>query len=359
MAGRKERVLVAMSGGVDSAVAAALLVEAGYEVIGVTMHLWDYGDASEAAGQGRCCGPADIRDARRVATTLGIRHYIMNFKDEFRTNVVAPFLEAYRTGRTPIPCIACNRSLKFSHLIARAEALGAERVATGHYARLRDGPDGRRRLLRAVDQRKDQTYFLFNVPPDQLARSIFPLGDLTKEQVRMTAREFGLSLAEKPESQEICFIPDNDTQGFVSGQLGESSPPPGPIVDAAGRVLGEHGGIHRFTIGQRRGLGLSGGPWYVLRLEPATNRIVVGPAKDLLRTTFKVSDVNWMGPRPAEFARVSVKIRHGQAEWEGRVRFLARETAEVTLDSPARAVSPGQAAVFYKGDWLLGGGWIA
>ncbi len=359
MAGKKERVLVAMSGGVDSAVAAALLVEAGYEVIGVTMHLWNYGTASGAAGPGRCCGPADIRDARRVATNLGIRHYIMNFKDEFRNKVVTPFLEAYRTGRTPIPCIACNRSLKFSHLIARAEALGADRVATGHYARLREERDGRWRILRAVDQRKDQTYFLFNVTQEQIARSIFPVGDLTKEQVRVTAREFGLSLAEKPESQEICFIPDGDTPRFVSGELGTLAPPPGPIVDATGNVLGQHGGIHRYTVGQRRGLGLSGGPWYVLRLETGSNRIVVGPAKDLLRTTFKVSDVNWMGRRPAEAARVSVKIRHGQAEWEGRVRFIARETAEVTLDSPARAVSPGQAAVFYQGDWLLGGGWIA
>ncbi len=356
---KKERVLVAMSGGVDSAVAAALLVEAGFDVIGVTMHLWDYGDASEAAGHGRCCGPGDLRDARKTATALGIRHYVLNFKDEFREAVVTPFVQAYQAGRTPIPCVACNRSLKFAHLDDKARALCADRVATGHYARLHRGRDGRAHVLRGLDRRKDQTYFLFNLNPAQLERAIFPVGTLTKEEVRKAAREFGLPLADKPESQEICFIPDGDTQGFLANELAAAAPPPGAIVDSDGNILGRHAGIHRYTVGQRRGLGLSGGPWYVQRVDPALNRLVVGPADALLRSTFKVTGVNWMGPRRARDARVTVKIRHGVAEGEGRVRFITADTAEVTLAHPARAIAPGQAAVFYRGEWLLGGGWIA
>ncbi|MDP3938400.1 MAG: tRNA 2-thiouridine(34) synthase MnmA, partial [Deltaproteobacteria bacterium] len=215
------------------------------------------------------------------------------------------------------------------------------------------------RVLRGLDRRKDQTYFLFNLNPAQLERAIFPVGELTKEEVRKAAREFGLPLADKPESQEICFIPDGDTQGFIAGELAGAAPPPGEIVDSEGNILGQHAGIHRYTVGQRRGLGLSGGPWYVQRVDAALNRIVVGPADGLLRSTFKVTEVNWMGPRRARDARVMVKIRHGMAEGEGRVRFITADTAEVTLAHPARAIAPGQAAVFYRGEWLLGGGWIA
>jgi tRNA-specific 2-thiouridylase len=348
-----------MSGGVDSAVAAGLLLDAGHEVLGVTMHLWDHGDASEAAGSGRCCGPADVRDARRVAAALGIRHYVLDFKAPFRETVVDPFLEAYRAGRTPIPCVACNRSLKFDALIDRASEVGADLVATGHYVRRRDGRDGRPRLLRAIDRRKDQTYFLFNLPPSRIARALFPVGELTKEEVRDRARRYGLPVADKPESQEICFIPDGDTGAFLTRELGSRAPGPGEIVDERGEVLGRHAGIHRYTVGQRRGLGLSGGPWYVLRLDPAANHVVVGRADTLSRETFKVSGVHWMGRRPPRSARVAVKIRHAHPEAEALVRFLSADSAEVTLAAPARAVTPGQAAVFYRGDLLLGGGWIA
>jgi len=356
---RKQRVLVAMSGGVDSAVAAALLVEAGHEVIGVTMHLWDYGDASESAGSGRCCGPVDVRDARRAAAALGIRHYVLDFKASFRDAVVGPFVEEYRSGRTPIPCVACNRTMKFEALVARAAEVGAGFVATGHYVRRRDGRDGRPRLLRAIDRRKDQTYFLFNLHPSQIARALFPVGGLTKEEVRAQARAFGLPVAEKAESQEICFIPDGNTGSFLARELGSSAPGPGEIVDEAGDVLGEHAGIHRFTVGQRRGLGLSGGPWYVVQLDAARNRVVVGPAPALRRETFKAVGVHWIAGRPPRTARVSVKIRHAGPEAEALLRFLSEESAEVTLAAPARAVAPGQAAVFYRGDLLLGGGWIA
>jgi tRNA-specific 2-thiouridylase len=356
---RKERVLVAMSGGVDSAVAAALLVEKGYEVIGVTMHLWDHRESAEPSGRGRCCGSADVGDARRAAAALGIRHYVLNFKDRFRHSVVDPFVEAYRTGRTPIPCIACNSSLKFDDLAAKAGEVGADLMATGHYARIHEGRNGRRRILRAVDRRKDQTYFLFDVRADQIGKVLFPVGELPKDEVRETARAFGLPVAEKPESQEICFIPDGDTAGFVTLALGDTAPPSGDIVDTQGNVLGRHAGIHRYTVGQRRGFGLTGGPWYVVQVDAAANRLVMGADSEVYRTTFKVSDVNWLGPPRPRTTRCTVKIRNTQGEGEGAVRFLSADSAEVTLAAPARAVAPGQAAVFYRRDWLLGGGWIA
>jgi tRNA-specific 2-thiouridylase len=255
--------------------------------------------------------------------------------------------------------VACNRSLKFDALVDRAAEVGADLVATGHYVRRRDGRDGRPRLLRAIDRRKDQTYFLFNLHPSRIARALFPVGLLTKEEVRARARAYGLPVADKPESQEICFIPDGNTGAFLAREMGDRAPGPGEIVDEAGNALGRHLGIHRYTVGQRRGLGLPGGPWYVLRLDPATGRVVVGPDVALRRETFKVSGVHWIAGRPPRTARVSVKIRHAHPEAEALLRFLSADSAEVTLAAPARAVAPGQAAVFYRGDLLLGGGWIA
>ena len=337
------RIVVGMSGGVDSSVAAALLAEAGHEVIGVTMHL--------AGSDSRCCSLDDADDARRVADKLGIRFYVANYKDRFREEVALPFADAYLAGRTPIPCVACNKRFKFDHLLERARALGAEAVATGHYARLEAGEDGPT-LHRGRDRSKDQSYFLFNLSPDQLEHIQFPLGELTKDQVRDVARDLGLATAEKAESQEICFVPDGDYARVVEELRPDAVPGEGEVVDAAGKVLGSHPGIHHYTVGQRKGLGLAGTERrYVIELDAARNRVVVGDEAALGCTESRVEAVSWtFAPAPTRPLRASVQVRHQHGGATATVEPRGERGAAVRFDQPVRAVAPGQAAVFFDGD---------
>ena len=357
------KIVVAMSGGVDSSVAAALLAEQGHEVIGLSMQLYD-----QSAGQtsfGSCCSIDDLHDARRVAHAIGIPHYILNFEREFDEQVVSNFVREYAAGRTPIPCARCNSDLKFATLADRASGFGAERVATGHYARVEhDQVTGRTLLKRGVDHGKDQSYFLFSLTQDQLARAAFPVGDVTKDVVREYARRFDLPVAEKPDSQEICFVPDNDYATFVSKRAPGVNIS-GTIVDQSGRRVGTHEGIHRFTVGQRKGLGLSsspdGAPRYVVALRPVDHQVVVGPKSALERTTLTASDVNWVVSRPDGPLRVTAQIRHRHQAAPGWVRPIETDhcsRAEMVFDEPQIAVTPGQAVVFYDSDVVVGGGWI-
>jgi tRNA-specific 2-thiouridylase len=353
------RIVVAMSGGVDSSVAAALLVEQGLEVVGVSMQLYDRREGAAGEGFGSCCSLDDLQDARRVAASLGVPHYIMNFERQFATEVVDRFVEEYLAGRTPIPCTRCNSELKFATLLDRARALGAEQVATGHYARIAtDERTGRLELRRGLDHAKDQSYFLFSLDQSQLARSRFPVGELGKPEVREHARRLGLRVAGKPDSQEICFVPDGDYAAFIERRAGAGAG--GPIVHVDGSALGSHGGIHRFTVGQRKGLGLSAGrPLYVVAVEPDTCTVVVGPPEALDEPVALVEDVNWVsGEAPGTAIRATVQIRHRHAAAPATVTPLPGRRARVRFDAPQRAITPGQAAVFYDGDVVAGGGWI-
>lgn len=351
------RIVVGMSGGVDSSVAAALLVEAGHEVIGVTMHL--------AGSSSRCCSLEDADDARRVAARLGIRFYVANYKERFREEVMLPFADDYLAGRTPIPCIACNKRFKFDLLLARAKALGAEAVATGHYARIATGPGGAPQLLRGVDPGKDQSYFLYNLSAQQLRRIRLPIGALRKSEVRERARALGLATAEKPESQEICFVPEGDYAGVVEALRPEARHGAGDIVDRAGRRLGRHRGVHHYTVGQRRGLGLQGlpgGPRYVVALDAARRRVVVDGGDELLVSGAQIGGVSWNFEPPPQVGaplRARVQIRHRHEAVAARIEPGPGAAAQVRFAEPVRALSPGQAAVFYDGERLLGGGVIA
>ena len=352
-----------MSGGVDSSVAAALLAEQGHEVIGLSMQLYDHaGEAAEAEGQrsfGSCCTLDDLHDARRVAAAINIPHYILNFERQFDEQVVSNFVSEYAAGRTPLPCAHCNSDLKFATLADRARGFGAEAVATGHYARVeRDPATGQYLLKRGADPLKDQSYFLFSLTQDQLARAIFPIGDRRKDAVREYARRRRLPVADKPDSQEICFIPDHDYATFVTRRAPETDRE-GAIVDEHGRVVGRHAGVHRFTVGQRKGLGLaSPSPMYVLALRPAEQQVVVGPKSALERTTLTASGVNWIGGTPQTPQRVAAQIRHRHQAAQATVQSIDGGSAAVVFDAPQIAVTPGQAVVFYDGDIVVGGGWI-
>jgi len=351
---RGATVVAGMSGGVDSSVAAALLVERGYRVIGVTMNL--------AGSEGRCSARKNADDAGRVAQQLGIPFHVADYQDRFREEVIEPFADAYLSGRTPSPCVVCNQRFKFHCLLERGRELGASAVATGHYARIEtEARSGERRLLRARDSRKDQSYFLHRLGPEQLRHALFPLGSLTKSEVREKARALGLSTAEKLESQEICFVPDGD-YGRVVEEIGAGGmPAEGEIVDREGTVLGRHAGVHRFTVGQRRGLGVGGRRrLYVSAVDAMRNRIVVGDVDELFCESARIEDVSWVSGRlPPSPLRALVRVRYRHAGAHARIEIQPDGPLRAHFDAPVRAVAPGQAAVFYDGEAVLGGGWIA
>ena len=345
-----------MSGGVDSSVAAGLLVEAGHDVIGLSMQLYDQTDG--AARFGSCCTIDDLHDARQVASRLGIPHYIVNFERQFDEHVVADFVREYRAGRTPIPCVHCNGDLKFATLAARAEALGADAVATGHYARVEQDAGGTARLKRGADPAKDQSYFLFTLDQAQLSRAMFPVGDLDKGTVRSHARALGLAVAEKPDSHELCFVADGDHTAFLERRGGK--PEAGDLRDLDGRIVGRHEGVHRFTVGQRKGLGLSSTvPLYVVDIDAGTRSVTVGPREALQRDSLTASRVNWIAGRPPhDGARVTAQIRYRHREAAATISPLDDARVLVRFDERQTAVAPGQAVVFFDGDVVLGGGWI-
>jgi tRNA-specific 2-thiouridylase len=353
------RVAVAMSGGVDSSTAAALLREQGHEVVGLTLQLWDYSAENLASGRGRCCSPADVADARVVSDRLDMPHYVFDHSASFEQHIVAPFVDAYLAGTTPSPCIRCNRLVKFDMLWKLARGLGADYLATGHYARLEQGND-RPRLHKGCDEDKDQSYFLFDVPAERLRDVLFPLGGLTKDAVRDAARRLDVPVADKPESYELCFIPDGDKDRFVSSRAGAADRG-GPIRHLDGSLLGYHGGLHRFTIGQRRGLGVAHTePLFVVELEPDSDTVVVGPESALGADSLVAERCNWVSIAPPEGPlRAAARIRHRHREVPALITPRGEGRVRVQLDAPQRAIAPGQGVAFYDGDVLLGGGWIA
>jgi tRNA-specific 2-thiouridylase len=364
-------IAVAMSGGVDSSTVAAMLHAEGYNVVGLTMQLWNQRRLAGHEGmpehvQGRCCSLDDVYDARRVAETIGIPYYVINHEDRFERDVVRPFVQEYLSGRTPIPCSLCNNHLKFDQLLTVAQQIGADAVATGHYARV-EFDTGRDRWLlkRPTDRAKDQTYFLFGLTQEQLSRTLFPLGGMSKPEVRELARKYGLALAEKPDSQEICFVPGGDYKKFLDAYLAEQGDAlpdtAGELVTTDGRVIGEHSGIHNFTVGQRKGLGVAtGSPLYVLQIKGDAHQVVVGEQENLYSRTLLAKRANLISVADlSEPVRVTVKIRHRHEPAAAMIEQTGANEILVSFNAPQRAITPGQAAVFYDGDVVVGGGWIS
>jgi tRNA-specific 2-thiouridylase len=371
-----ETIAVAMSGGVDSSTVAAMLRAEGYNLVGLTLQLWNQRRLAGRPGmpettEGRCCSLDDVYDARRVAEHLGIPYYVVNQQDRFEQDVVQPFVREYLSGRTPVPCTLCNNHLKFAQLLDTARQIGADRIATGHYARNEYCAERQRWILkRPADTSKDQTYFLFGLTQEQLSRTLFPLGNYRKPDVRTIAAEQGLALAQKPDSQEICFIPGGDYKVFLDAYLadrGEEIPDTsGELVTTSGEVVGHHGGIHNFTVGQRKGLGLgnsttgtNGSPFYVIGINGAEKKVVVGGSEELLSSTLRANRLNWIAvPELIGELRVQVKIRHRHEPAWATLRIFGDDEVTATFDTPQRSITPGQAAVFYSGDEVVGGGWI-
>lgn len=354
----RARVLLGMSGGVDSSVAAWLLKEQGYEVVGVTMKVWPQDCMSRA--EDKCCGPQAVADARGVAYALGIPHYVVDEAADFERLVIDYFSSEYKAGRTPNPCVMCNEKVKFGNMLRKADDLGAEFIATGHYARIEHGPGGSR-LGRAADRQKDQSYFLFSLRQDQLRRALMPLGNLTKPEVRAVAKKLGLKVYDKEDSQEICFVPGNDYKAFLKSHLSEKEFHPGGIYDLKGNRLGDHEGIEFYTIGQRKGLGGgSAKPRYVVDIDPETSSVIVGEAEDLLREGCILTHAIWHGEPLQGRRQIMIKIRYSHPGIYATVEPDPdhADRLHVRFDEPQRAVTPGQAAVCYDGDWVLGGGWI-
>jgi tRNA-specific 2-thiouridylase len=362
-------IAVAMSGGVDSSTVAAVLLQQNRPIVGLTMQLWNQRRLPELQGDGpaqhRCCSLDDVYDAKRVAQHLNFPHYVVNFEEQFEARVVRPFVEQYLSGRTPIACTNCNTDVKFEPLLRMARQIGAERLATGHYARIRENEaTGRFELLRARDDSKDQSYFLWGLTQEQLSRSDFPLGELTKEEVRNVARNANLPVAEKPESMELCFVPNGNYVQFIHAYSRAEgiavNNQEGDIVTEDGRVIGRHTGVHNYTVGQRNGLGFAAGkPVYVLSIDTQNNRIIVGEDDALRTTTFEIENVNWISvAQPVTAIRGQAKIRHKHDPAPATIEALPGNCARITFETPQRAITPGQAAVFYNNDTVLAGGWI-
>ena len=354
-----KKVVVGMSGGVDSSVAAYLLKQQGYDVVGVTMQIWQDESHEEIENKGGCCGLSAVDDARRVAAMLDIPYYVMNFKSEFKRDVIDYFVREYLEGRTPNPCIACNRYVKWESLLTRSIQIGADYIATGHYARICELPNGRYAIRNSVTAKKDQTYALYNLTQEQLKRTLMPIGDYTKEQVRKIAEDIGLMVAGKPDSMEICFVPDNDYASFIEKETGVTSVP-GDFVDVDGNVIGKHKGVIHYTVGQRKGLGIAlGKPAFVVAIRPEQNQVVIGEDRDVYTERLYANNLNFMSvDNITEPVHVKAKIRYSHEGAYCTVRKIDSDTIECIFDQPVRAVTPGQAVVLYDGEYVLGGGTI-